>query len=643
MCIQTVNIDDHILLWKSATIQVFDIRYIKIHGDEQPSSYRLPASGFLYAIKGKANVILDNKSYKIESFNIAHAGKGSCLHISAVENSLEYYLILYKATLPITSRKDMLALWEREKPVQLQYVFQVTNALTLQGKIETMHREWLKQNNLGHFHVKALFYQIIYELLQQLHQQHVNVQQPDPVEQIQNYIDEYYSLPITRESLAQMLNYSVPYIAKQFKQKTGRSIIDYLIQIRIQKARQLLIHTTLSLQEVASSVGYEDVSYFIRIFKKHSGLTPMKFKQQPNQYKSYRPMYRLSLSNDKKWIQHYIGNDNYYQYKQKGDLLMNKKTKSSMMTTLLLCFTLLLSACSGSAMNTTNNGETKAATNQAAEVQSTTKIVSTVKGDVEIPVDPKRVVTDTYPGFLLTLGIKPVGTQELYMKSPYLKDYNEGITYFEDSLEAVVDLKPDIIITGDEKKYEAFSKIAPTVLIPFTLEMDETLEEFSRIFDKEEDVKAWLDDYHQRVAKAKQTVQNIISKDQTVTILAGGAKNDITLYGNGYTGRSFYDGLGLTPPLKVINDMDPEKPWLQLSPELLTEYAGDYIFVAVDKATETYDYKSEPVWKTLDAVQNDQIFEIDGWSFWFSDPISILGQIEEVTEMIVQQVKKNKR
>ncbi|MDC6270162.1 hypothetical protein [Lysinibacillus fusiformis] len=153
---------------------------------------------------------------------------------------------------------------------------------------------------------------------------------------------------------------------------------------------------------------------------------------------------------------------------------MNKKTKSSMMTTLLLCFTLLLSACSGSAMNTTNNGETKAATNQAAEVQSTTKIVSTVKGDVEIPVDPKRVVTDTYPGFLLTLGIKPVGTQELYMKSPYLKDYNEGITYFEDSLEAVVDLKPDLIITGDEKKYEAFSKIAPTVLIPFTLEMDET-------------------------------------------------------------------------------------------------------------------------------------------------------------------------
>ncbi|MGY4793608.1 helix-turn-helix domain-containing protein [Lysinibacillus fusiformis] len=44
-----------------------------------------------------------------------------------------------------------------------------------------------------------------------------------------------------------MLNYSVPYIAKQFKQKTGRSIIDYLIQIRIQKAQQLLIHTTAVL------------------------------------------------------------------------------------------------------------------------------------------------------------------------------------------------------------------------------------------------------------------------------------------------------------------------------------------------------------------------------------------------------------
>ncbi len=635
-----MNIDDHILLWKAASIQVLDIRYTKMQRDEQLSSYRLPASGFLYTIKGKATILLDSKSYKIENFYIAHVGKGSCLHISAVEDIVEYYLILYKATLPLPHRKGLLALWEREKPFQLQYVFQVSNALTLQQKVETMYQQWLKQDNLEHFHVKALFYQCVYELLQQLSQQHVIVQQPDLVEQIQIYIEEYYSQPITRESLAQMLNYSVPYIAKQFKQKTGRSIIDYLIQIRIQKAQQLLIHTTSSLQEIASSVGYEDVSYFIRIFKKYSGQTPMQFKQQPDKHKSYRPMYRLALSNDKKWIRHYIDNDNYYQYKAKGDLSMNKKTKSSMMATLLLCFTLLLSACSGTAITASNNVETKAPANESTEVQSTTKIISTVKGDVEIPVDPERIVTDYYPGFLLTMGIKPVGTQELYMKSPYLKEHNEGITYFEESLEAVVDLKPDLIITGDDKKYEEYAKIAPTVLIPFNLEMDATLEEFSKILDKEEEVKAWLNDYNQKVAKARQTVQDIIGKDQTVTIFAGGATKNITLYGNGYTGRSFYDGLGLTPPAKVVEEIDPEKPWLELSPELLPDYAGNYIFVAVDKATETYDYKNEPVWKTLDAVQNDQIFEIDGWSFWFSDPISILGQIEEVTEMLVQHAKE---
>ncbi|WP_249671438.1 hypothetical protein, partial [Bacillus thuringiensis] len=61
----------------------------------------------------------------------------------------------------------------------------------------------------------------------------------------------------------------------------------------------------------------------------------MQFKQQPDKHKSYRPMYRLSLSNDKKWIRHYIDNDNYYQYKAKGDLAMNKKAKSSTMATLL--------------------------------------------------------------------------------------------------------------------------------------------------------------------------------------------------------------------------------------------------------------------------------------------------------------------
>lgn len=173
-----MNIDDHILLWKAASIQVLDIRYTKMQRDEQLSSYRLPASGFLYTIKGKATILLDSKSYKIENFYIAHVGKGSCLHISAVEDIVEYYLILYKATLPLPHRKGLLAIWEREKPFQLQYVFQVSNALTLQQKVETMYQQWLKQDNLEHFHVKALFYQCVYEFLQQLSQQHVIVQQP---------------------------------------------------------------------------------------------------------------------------------------------------------------------------------------------------------------------------------------------------------------------------------------------------------------------------------------------------------------------------------------------------------------------------------------------------------------------------------
>ncbi len=50
--------------------------------------------------------------------------------------------------------------------------------------------------------------------------------------------------------------------------------------------------------------------------------------------------------------------------------------------------------------------------------------------------------------------------------------------------------------------------------------------------------------------------------------------------------------------------------------------------------------KSAPIWGALDAVQKDQIFEIDGWSFWFSDPISILGQIEEVAALLVAHEKE---
>jgi len=63
-----------------------------------------------------------------------------------------------------------------------------------------------------------------------------------------------------------------------FKRYTGTSIIKYLIQQRIERAKALLLDGTLSLKAIAIAVGFEDYNYFSRVFKRATGTSPKQYK-----------------------------------------------------------------------------------------------------------------------------------------------------------------------------------------------------------------------------------------------------------------------------------------------------------------------------------------------------------------------------
>lgn len=93
---------------------------------------------------------------------------------------------------------------------------------------------------------------------------------------IRSYIDE----PITPEKISLMLNVSYSWFRKMFKKYTGLSPAQYISQIKLQKAKVLLLNTKKSVKEIAFELHYEDTAYFSTIFKKHVGLSPTEYKQQ---------------------------------------------------------------------------------------------------------------------------------------------------------------------------------------------------------------------------------------------------------------------------------------------------------------------------------------------------------------------------
>jgi len=645
-----VEWNDLIRLWNHASIKVLDVRHHRMKLGDRLQSYRLPASGFLYTAIGSANVCLDGQSYRAERFHVLHGGKGLCLDIDRLEEDFDYYLIFYKALIPHPCRQEILSLIENNSPFHMQYGFAPQYPIPLFRIVNVMAQEWQLSHSLERFHVNTLFHQFVYEVFNQLQKQDIFLSKPDLAAQALRYIHDHYMETITLEQLAQTLSYSAKNLSKVFKKETGHSLIDYVIQVRIDHAKELMKNTSATIQEIAESVGYSDRLYFTRIFKKFAGVSPGRYKDSLKKTRSGADrLYRSSRSSivpGRLRRYNVYRYDNHYQYKGENQLPMYKGLKLSMAATLLFCFALFMSACSTGTLNTntttvesklTTKGEAAPSNNPKTEAQ--TRVITTIKGDIEIPSHPERIVVDLYLGSFIALNVKPIGTPELNLKNPYFTEALAGVEnigeYESVSLEKIIDLQPDMIVTGNEAAYEQYSKIAPTIVVPYG-ELKNTHEEltyFGKLLGKEAEAQAWLADYDQRIAAAKAKVESVIPSDAVFSVMQDWGGNTGVFGDNfGRGGQAVYQALGLKPPAKVAEQLMKEQI-VEVSGEKLSDFAGDYIILTSDTLTLA-DLKTEPIWKLIDAVKNDRVYIWSKERSWYFDPIATLSQTEELANWL---------
>lgn len=101
------------------------------------------------------------------------------------------------------------------------------------------------------------------------------------VNRIITYLNENYEHKISLEQIAHNMYLSPVYISKIFKEETGESPINYLIKIRLEKAKEILLNTDGdSIKNIANRVGYEDVYHFSKLFKKYYGISPLHFRKK---------------------------------------------------------------------------------------------------------------------------------------------------------------------------------------------------------------------------------------------------------------------------------------------------------------------------------------------------------------------------
>lgn len=93
-----------------------------------------------------------------------------------------------------------------------------------------------------------------------------------------NYIEQHYAEELTLGKIAEEIHVSPPYLSNIFKEKMDINLMSYIHKVRVEKAKKLLLESSLSIQKVAELVGYQHEKHFMQIFKKACGMTPSQFR-----------------------------------------------------------------------------------------------------------------------------------------------------------------------------------------------------------------------------------------------------------------------------------------------------------------------------------------------------------------------------
>lgn len=103
---------------------------------------------------------------------------------------------------------------------------------------------------------------------------------PEYISHAIQYVQQFFTQRITLRDIARKVGVAPAYLSYSFKKWTGQSLIEYVTKLRIETAKCLLKESFLQIQEVAEKVGYDDVRYFARVFRRSTGCSPLEYRKR---------------------------------------------------------------------------------------------------------------------------------------------------------------------------------------------------------------------------------------------------------------------------------------------------------------------------------------------------------------------------
>ncbi|MCU6708146.1 AraC family transcriptional regulator [Paenibacillus sp. J5C_2022] len=141
-------------------------------------------------------------------------------------------------------------------------------------RLRAIQKEWIDESPYATVRAAALLLDMLALWSRELDRGQLSVQSGDHAARMKQYIADHYREKITKAELGDCIGRSPNHAAALFRQHTGQTISQYVHHVRMRTAQYLLRESLLNISEIAEYLGYSDVSYFQRLFKRAFGYPP---------------------------------------------------------------------------------------------------------------------------------------------------------------------------------------------------------------------------------------------------------------------------------------------------------------------------------------------------------------------------------
>ena len=262
-----------------------DFKYVPIHWHDEIE--------IIYIKKGTGIIHVDFTAYKVTAGTIALILPGQLHSIEQFETeSMEYENIIFHPNMLISKKTDtcntdfLQPLLTGNIAIPILYTPDFPHYKEIAACVDANDEICKTYPNGYQLFIKSQLFMLFFILCHKCSSMEVprnNAKSLEKMKLILKYIENHYMDKITIEDMANEVGVSQSHFMKYFKNTMGTSFIDYLNEYRLTMASRLLLSSDSSILAIAEEVGFENLSYFNRIFKKRFDQTPREYrKQHPN-------------------------------------------------------------------------------------------------------------------------------------------------------------------------------------------------------------------------------------------------------------------------------------------------------------------------------------------------------------------------